>query len=530
MTNSEITSPSNKLAIINVLAALIKNPLLFADNDYRFSINDFPERFHKIVYGAIEHLALNGMQKIDYIDIDQFLKQYPNEYKVFSDNSGVAYIQNCLKTYDEKKFDYYYKTLKKFSLINALKNRGFDTTEIYNPNILDPKESEYMQNRFDELSVNDILLNIETKIIEAKEEFGSTEDIVQNQAGDGALELVEQYKQTPEMGMPLCSPKLTTLYRGQRLGCLYMESAPQGVGKSRRAASEACHLAVPEYYDLDSKQWVKTKLKESVLLISTELELAECQTMFLAYIAGVKENHILDGKYIDDEEERVKKAVKLLSKSHLYFVSITNYDTDDIINLIKKYKQIYNVNYVFFDYLSETLKILSEGTRKTRVSGLRTDQILLQLSSALKDIAKQLGIYIWTASQLSGDYKNAKELDNSYLRSAKSLSDKVDVGTIMMPVREIDQPVIDSYCSKGFEIAPNFVLSIYKIRRGSYQNIKVYVNFDRSTCRMTDCFVTDKNGVILPIADTNIEIVLDDTKEEKFETAYADVTDTGFDF
>ena len=76
MTNSEITSPSNKLAIINVLAALIKNPLLFADNDYRFSINDFPERFHKIVYGAIEHLALNGMQKIDYIDIDQFLKQY----------------------------------------------------------------------------------------------------------------------------------------------------------------------------------------------------------------------------------------------------------------------------------------------------------------------------------------------------------------------------------------------------------------------------------------------------------------------
>ena len=251
MTNSEITSPSNKLAIINVLAALIKNPLLFADNDYRFSINDFPERFHKIVYGAIEHLALNGMQKIDYIDIDQFLKQYPNEYKVFSDNSGVAYIQNCLKTYDEKKFDYYYKTLKKFSLINALKNRGFDTTEIYDPNILDPKKSEYMQNRFDELSVNDIILNIETKIIEAKEEFGSTEDIVQNQAGDGALELIEQYKQTPEMGMPLCSPKLTTLYRGQRLGCLYMESAPQGVGKSRRAASEACHLAVPEYYDLD---------------------------------------------------------------------------------------------------------------------------------------------------------------------------------------------------------------------------------------------------------------------------------------
>ena len=520
MTSGGISSPSNKLAIINVLAALIKNPLLFADNDYRFSINDFPERFHKIVFGAIEHLALNGMQKIDYIDIDQFLKQYPNEYKVFCDNSGVTYIQNCLKNFDEKKFDYYYKTLKKFSLLNTLASRGFDTTEIYDPNILDPKESERMQNNFDNLTVNDIILNIETKIIEAKEEFGSSEDIVQNKAGDGALELIEQYKQTPEMGMPLCSPKLTTLYRGQRLGCLYMESAPQGAGKSRRAASEACHLAIPELYDLDKKAWVKTNLKESVLLISTELELAECQTMFLAYISGVKESHILDGKYIDDEEERIKKAAKLLGKAKLYFVSITNYDTDDIINLIKKYKQIYGVNYIFFDYLSETLKILSEGTRKTKVAGLRTDQILLQLSSALKDIAKQLGVYIWTASQLSGDFKNAKELDNSYLRSAKSLSDKVDVGTIMMPVREIDQPVIESYCAKGFEIVPNFVLSIYKIRRGSYQNIKVYVNFDRATCRMTDCFVTDAKGVLLPVADTNIEIVLDDTKEERFENAY----------
>ena len=146
-----------------------------------------------------------------------------------------------------------------------------------------------------------------------------------------------------------------------------------------------------------------------------------------------------------------EQAIELINKSKLYFVSITNYDVDDIVNLIKKYKQLYNVNYVFFDYLSETLKITSSATKKTRVQGLRTDQILLQFSSSLKDVAKQLNIYIWTSSQLSGDYKNAKELDASYLRSAKSLSDKIDAGSIMMPTRECDQEVIDSYCAKGFE-------------------------------------------------------------------------------
>src|SRR5574344_770951 len=97
----------NKIAIIQVLAALVSNPLLFANNNYKFNIADFPEQFHKIVFGAIEHLAMKGMQKIDYIDIDQFLKEYPVQYKVFSNNNGVEYIQNALKIYNQKKFDFY---------------------------------------------------------------------------------------------------------------------------------------------------------------------------------------------------------------------------------------------------------------------------------------------------------------------------------------------------------------------------------------------------------------------------------------
>ena len=43
----------NKIAVMQVLAGLIKNPLLFANNKYRFDINDFQEQFHRIVYGAV---------------------------------------------------------------------------------------------------------------------------------------------------------------------------------------------------------------------------------------------------------------------------------------------------------------------------------------------------------------------------------------------------------------------------------------------------------------------------------------------
>lgn len=511
---------SNKLAVIHVLAALIKNPLLFADNQYNFSIDDFPEQFHRILFGAIEHLAKNGMETIGYIDIDQFLKQYAVQYQVFTANKGVEYIQNILAMYDEKKFDYYYHTLKKYSLINNLSSAGIDTTDIYDPNIIDPIESAKMHAKFDNLSVNDILLAEETKLILIKEQFGSNVDRVENHAGDGLRALKEKFKETPDMGLPLMSSKLTTIYRGQRRGCLFIESAPSGTGKSRLSSGEACHLAIPEYYDIFQKKWVKTNLQESVLIISTELEEYECQQMWMAYVAGVPENNIKDGRYMPGEEERVDHAIELIEKSNLYFVSVTNYDIDDIINIIKKYKQLHNVNYVYFDYLGESLKLTAGAARQTKVQGLRTDQILLMFASALKDAAKTLNIYIWTASQLSGDYKNAKDLDAGYLRSAKSIADKVDVGAILMPKREQDNTVIQTYCAKGFEIEPDFVMTVYKVRAGSYQNIKVYVKFDRGTCQMHDCFVTDAAGNILPVADTNIEIMLDQTKEEKFETAF----------
>ena len=530
----------NKIAVMQVLAGLIKDPLLFANNKYRFDINDFQEQFHRIVYGAVDYLAHSGMEKIDYIDIDKFLQPYESQYKVFCDNRGIEYIQKILEMYDPKKFDYYYNTLKKYSLLVLLNSQGIDTSDLYDSSIVNPDEQQKMQERFDKMSVNDIITSEEVKVAEAKKLFGSSSDLVEGSAGDSLRELKEELKKVPVMGMPLMSPILTTLYRGQRFGCLNMTSAPSGVGKTRIAVGEACHLAIPEYYDCDKKQWISTGLEENVLIIETELELQEVQTMMMAHVSGVPEGRILDGSYSKEEEQRIDKAIELIeaSKSRFFFVSITNFDSDDVINTIKSYYMTRHVNYVFFDYLSESIKMLAEGTRKTKVQGLRTDQILLQMSTALKDCAKQLNIYIWTATQLSGDYKNVKEADSTSLRGAKSLADKTDCAAILLPVRDMDNPIIETYCAKGFEVKPNFVLHVYKIRRGTYQNIRVYTYFDRGTCRMYDCFVTNSDGVMLPVEPTYVKIgekagdkkandtlesVLDATSQEKLEDVYNNI-------
>lgn len=504
MNNNEILS--DKMAVLQVLGSLTKKPSLFSDSKYKFHVDDFPEQFHKIVFAAIEHLANNGVEKIAPIDIDQYLVPYTAQYKVFSDNKGFEYISRAINAVNEENFEYYYQIVKKFSLLNQMNKNGFDISPIYDASLTDPKKISKMQDKFNEMSLNDVLDFYEVKIISLKQQFGRAEGIEEQKLGEGIDELISDLMQTPEMGVSLCSPKMTTMFRGRRLKKFYMESAAQGTGKSRRALGEACHLSIPYFYNEKRRQWEEKGFDLPVLYISTELDCSEIQTMALAYISGISEENILDGHYEIGEEARVRQAGKYLKQYPFYFVQMTNFDVDDIENIIKKYHSMYGVCYVFYDYLSTSMKILSEGASKTRIGNLREDQILLMFSDRLKNLCNTLGIHIQTATQLSGDWKNAKEVDQSLLRSAKSLADKNDLGCILLPIREADKPIIEAYLSKGFETQPNMVLHVFKNRRGKYKDVRLYGRFDHSTCRWEDCFLTDKDGIIINIDNTEVKI------------------------
>ena len=523
-TNHKYT---DKNAEMQILACLIKNPLLFSENKYKFDVNDFGDQFHRIIFGAIDNLASGGAASITYIDIDQVLKNYPTQYKVFVDNAGADYISDMQDLVDEKNMEYYYKRMKKMSVLNSLADKGFDVSLVYDESILDPVKLSEMQHEFDKMTVDEILLKYDTQLTQIKEQYSLSGDLEQGRAGDGALALIEKFKEIPEMGLPFTSPKLTTMYRGMILGKLCLESSAQGVGKTRRQAEMSCRIAVGKYYDTTRCQWVETGIKEPVLLISIELELSEIQTMWLACISGVPEHHILDGRYDKGEEERVVMAAHLLENASLYFTRISNYSVDDIENIIKKYYQMYGVSYFFFDYLASSMKIMAEGAMKTRISGLREDQILLMFITRLKELCIQLNIFIWTATQLSGEWKSAKDADQQLLRGAKAISDKVDNGAILLPVRESDKAVIASHITKGFELEPTHVIHIYKVRRGRFNNIRLYIHFDRATCRTTDCFVTNNEGVIIDVDDTNVEVVLDQTVDTKpISDVYDDTAQT----
>lgn len=62
------------------------------------------------------------------------------------------------------------------------------------------------------------------------------------------------------------------------------------------------------------------------------------------------------------------------------------------------------------------MKILEEITKRSGGVKLREDNILFMLSNKLKDICNQYGIFIISATQLNGDFKDADVPDQNLLR------------------------------------------------------------------------------------------------------------------
>lgn len=411
-----MSQPKDKLATIQVLGCLIKQPGLLLDEKYRLCIEDFPERFHQILYGAIDNLVKSGVQEIDCVVVDDYLSKFPRQYKIFTDNKGTEYVDNAMEIAQPENFDYYYLTLRKFGLLSQLSKKGFDTSAIYDPNILDVDQASKMQREFDKYTIDDIFAHYEISISELKESYDLSTDVVSIQAAKGMSELKERYKKAPEFGLPMGSSKLTTIARGRRLKKLYLKSSPSGFGKSRVSVADAAYVSVPEYYDTNTKQWINRGYNAASLIITTELEVDEIQSLVMAYVSGVPEERILDGVYLPGEEERVDRAIEYIEKSKLFIEQVPNFNIEDIENTIKKYKLKYQVGYVWFDYIHTSMKILGEVANKTRGVKLREDNVLLMFADRMKSLANTLNVHIDTSTQVNGEWKESKNADQNLIR------------------------------------------------------------------------------------------------------------------
>ena len=494
-------------AVMQVIGSVFKNPGLLSQTDkYTITEEDFDSDFHKVAFGAIYKIYELGADKMTLENISDFLSTRPKSEAIFKQAKGEDWINQVAESAIPEAFDYYYSRLKKFSLLRAYDKCGIDVRFIYDPdNILDVKKRQIQEDQLDTSSLEDIANKIDGMIEEIKMTYVDGAYGKASQAGEGIVDLIDRLKQYPEVGVPLYGPLINTVTRGARLKKFYLRSAATGVGKSRTLIADACNFACNMIYD-EMFGWIKNGTKQPTLFITTEQELEETQTMMLAFLSNVNEEHILNGKYEGNEEERVREAAKILADSPLYIEELPDFSLQDIENTIKRNIRDNGVMYICLDYIHTSMKILEEVTKRSGGVKLREDNILFMLSIRLKDLCNQYGIFIESATQLNASYLDSETPDQNLLRGAKSIADKIDFGAILLNVKATDLEALSKILSANTFDNPTIKLSVYKNRRGRYKGIYLWCKADLGTCRVQPMFATTYDYELIQMEDIKISV------------------------
>lgn len=495
-----MASLDDKNATMQVIGSLIKSPLLLVDNNYIITKKDFDLPLARNIFVAISNLVLNNkMEVLTVVDIDNYFQQIEGSYENFKKQNGLQYLNDCIEISNLENFNYYYNRMKKMSALRALKKDGFDISKIYNENEIDIFKEQKQQEKLDNMSLSDIFETFTKSLNDLQYDYICKDDSEEGLIADGIDKLFENLQENPEIGIPLQGEIYNTIVRGARQKKYYLISGSSGTGKTRQMVGHACTIAFPEKYDIKNKKWIVTGKGHKILFFATEMEKEETQTMILAHISGINEDKILNNNYESpDEKQRVYDAIKIMNyyKDNFVFVRIGDPSIGQIKTLIKKEVLKYNINYVFYDYIFSSPGLLTEYKNLN----LREDVILTLLSTALKDLANELNIFVMSGTQLNGNWQEFKGLRNQNLiRGSKGIVDKIDVGGISLPVTQEEHQTIDITARKLGKDLPTQVQDIYKVRRGKYNRVRIWSRVDLGTCRTEDLFLTDSDGNEIPI-------------------------------
>lgn len=336
-------------AITQVIGCVYNNPQLLDFTDrYTITDEDFADEFHRIVFGTIYKIHELGAQKITLENISDFLSSRPKYEAVYKLNKGEEWILKVSENAKPLSFDYYYNRLKKMSLLRAYDKFGIDVSFIYDPdNILDVEKKQLQEDNLDNSSLEHIAQLVDDRIEEIKYEYVNDVEGQATPAGDGIFEMLDELEKHPIAGSPLFGPLINTVTRGARLKKFYLRSAATGTGKTRSMIADSCYIACNKIYDNNFGSWIKNGIQEPVLFITTEQDKNEIQTMMLAFLSCVNEEHIVYNEYQGDEKERVLEAARIIKESPLYIRELPDFSLQDVENEIKKGIRDHDVKYVF---------------------------------------------------------------------------------------------------------------------------------------------------------------------------------------
>ena len=471
----------------HVLGGLLIKPQLLSQVDkYSLSIADFSTRFEKYIFLAIRGLYQNGATKIEAIDVSNFLSSDTVGAKLFETQGGVEYVQDAIDFSSVENFQYYYDKLKKLNLLRDLKKQGFDISEFYEDDLT--KDSAAAVNeKFEQLTTKQICDQVRQKLITLETEYSVSEEVVVESASDGIESFIHNLNDTIDIGVPLQGHIYNKIIGGASRGKLTIRSGSSGLGKTRQAIADACYLAYPTRYNSSNGRWEQQGSSEKVLFIVTEQTIEEVKRMVLAYLSDINESRFKHGSFTEQEWDVLNKAIAIMQHfDNLIFVKMPNPTIDLVKTMVREQCLTKDIGYVFYDYIFIGPALLAEFRGFT----LRNDEVLLMFATALKDLAVELDVAMFTSTQVNSAADDNKNIRNeASLSGGRSTINKADNGAIMArpSPEELEtlQPIIAKHGT------PNMVTDVFKVRGGEWTQVRVWSKVDLGRMRKQDLFLTD---------------------------------------
>ena len=470
----------------------MQKPQLLSETDrYQLTLDDFYYKFDKYIFAAIENLYRNGANRIQPIDVENYLQSNGAASVIFKKNNGIEYLQDAEYLSEVQNFEFYYKRLKKINLLTQMQDNGLDISEFYIEDLTNPKALEVNQN-FEELDIDDILEALKRKVLGLENRFTQHEVTQTESAFSGIEDIIQNAVDNVDIGAPVQGEILNEVMSGARLGTFIVRSAASGTGKTRQAVGDACLIAYPFRYEPTEKKWKQVGSGRKVLFVATEQTIPEIQKMILAYLTCFNESKFRYGKFTLEEERIIRQAVWIMEqyKENFYIVQMPSPRIDLVKNLVREQVLLHGIEYVFYDYIFICPSLLSEF----KGVSLRNDEILLMFSTALKELAVELNVCVFSSTQVNANAdSNATIRNESSIAGSRAIINKADIGMVMArPTKE----EIDFFASAG-EAIPTIVTDVYKVRSGMWTQVRIWSAVDLGTLRKVDLYITNQRLEII---------------------------------
>lgn len=482
--------------IFNFAGGIANDPSFVRKPSVFLSKDDFVEPFHKVLFFALNNLikTSGAVQPIKVLDVDSFLQKYPKYYKLWNDNEGPQYLEDATQNSNNELLDHDYQSIKKYAVLRRYLDNGIDIRDLLAYDSPDIQRRNDDVENVENMTTSEIIDHYSSKVNAIRKEWQdlNTENS-SFAAGDDIETLVERLQEEPDLGYPFSNGFYNRLFGGMRASKYLLRSTSTGGGKTRSAIRDICHVAFDEIY-VKGQGWKSMGVSAPCLFISTELDKDELQVLMLAYLTGISSSRIGYGNFTKDMEERLTYAANIIKKADLYFEYIEDFNSDDIEMLIDQYVLDKKVEYVNFDYIQASPKLMTQ-LKSAYGMGLREDQALVNLSKELKRMATKYLVFIMSSTQVNGSFledDNDKSRTEYSLRGGKSIADKADFGVMTARPNHKDMMGLNETLQQLNCDEPDYAHWVYKNRNGA-KGVVIWTKYDMSNMREEPLFITDYN-------------------------------------